>query len=257
MCAKMIIEQPWSCGLNRQRRSVPSPLPMPAAMLGPRRRPEGELDALARNGATIDVADPLLQRIATRQVRVGVVGLGYVGLPLVVAFARAGVHAVGVDVDADRTAAILRGESYIADVPGADVRGAVESGVLSATTDYSSLANADTIAICVPTPLRDGRNPDLAFVISAVDQVAARLRAGQLVVLESTTFPGTTDEIVRPRLEASGLRAGIDFGLAFSPERIDPGNPAWKTGNIRKWWAGSMPRRPRRPPRSTASSSIP
>ena len=180
------------------------------------------------------MADPLLQRIATRQVRVGVIGLGYVGLPLLVAFARAGVHAVGVDVDADRTAAILRGESYIADVPGADVRGAVESGVLSATTDYASLADADTMAICVPTPLRDGRNPDLAFVISAVDQVASRLRAGQLVVLESTTFPGTTDEIVRPRLEASGLRAGIDFGLAFSPERIDPGNRAWKTGNIPK-----------------------
>lgn len=141
----------------------------------------------------------------------GVIGLGYVGLPLVVAFARAGVHAVGVDVDADRTAAILRGESYIADVPGADVRGAVESGVLSATTDYASLSDVDTIAICVPTPLGNGRDPDLAFVVSAVDQAAARLHAGQLVVLESTTFPGTIDEIVRPRLEATGLRAGADF----------------------------------------------
>ena len=166
--------------------------------------------------------------------RAGVIGLGYVGLPLVVAFARAGVPAVGVDVDAERTAAIRRGESYIADVAAADVKAAVDAGVLAATTDFSALADVDTINICVPTPLRKTRDPDLSCVIAAVEQVAVHLRAGQLVVLESTTYPGTVDEVVRPRLEAGGLRAGADFYLAFSPERVDPGSAEWTTRNIPK-----------------------
>lgn len=180
------------------------------------------------------MADPLLQRIAARQVRVGVVGLGYVGLPLAAAFARAGVRTVGIDVDAQRTGAVQRGESYIADAADADLRAAVEAGLLSATTDFGALAAVDTVSVCVPTPLRKTGDPDLSHVVAAVDEVAARLRAGQLVVLESTTYPGTTDEVVRPRLEAGGLRAGADFGLAFSPERVDPGNTEWTTRNIPK-----------------------
>lgn len=180
------------------------------------------------------VADPLLQRISARHVRAGVIGLGYVGLPLVVAFARAGVPAVGFDVDAERTAAIGRGESYIGDVAAADVQAAVDTGLLSATTDFAALRGVDTINICVPTPLRKTRDPDLSYVIAAVEQVATHLRAGQLVVLESTTYPGTIDEVVRPRLEAAGLRAGADFCLAFSPERVDPGSTEWTTRNIPK-----------------------
>ena len=180
------------------------------------------------------VADSLLQRIAARQVRAGVIGLGYVGLPLTVAFARAGVRVVGLDVDAERTRAVQRGESYIADVPAAAVRAAVDGGMLSATTDFAALADVDTVNICVPTPLRKTRDPDLSHVIAAVEQVAAHLRAGQLVVLESTTYPGTIDEVVRPRLEAGGLRAGADFCLAFSPERVDPGSAEWTTRNIPK-----------------------
>ena len=180
------------------------------------------------------MADPLLQRISARQVRAGVIGLGYVGLPLVVAFARAGVPAVGFDVDAERTAAIERGESYIGDVAAAEVRAAVAAGLLSATTDFAGLGGVDTINICVPTPLRKTRDPDLSYVIAAVEQVATHLRSGQLVVLESTTYPGTIDEVVRPRLEAGGLRAGADFCLAFSPERVDPGSTEWTTRNIPK-----------------------
>ena len=180
------------------------------------------------------MADSLLQRISARQVRAGVIGLGYVGLPLVVAFARVGVPAVGFDIDAERTGAIRRGESYIADVAATDVKAAVDAGVLAATTDFSALAEVDTINICVPTPLRKTRDPDLSCVVAAVEQVAVHLRAGQLVVLESTTYPGTVDEVVRPRLEAGGLRAGADFCLAYSPERVDPGSAEWTTRNIPK-----------------------
>lgn len=178
------------------------------------------------------MADSLLQRIAARQVRVGVIGLGYVGLPLAVAFARVGVAVTGLDVDAERTAAIRHGESYVADVAANDLRGVVDGGLFQPTTDFSALAGVDAICICVPTPLRKTRDPDLSYVIAAVGHVAAHLRVGQLIVLESTTYPGTIDEVLRPRLEAGGLRAGIDFLLAFSPERVDPGSTAWTTRNI-------------------------
>ena len=180
------------------------------------------------------MTDPLLERLTSRQARVGVIGLGYVGLPLAVAFARAGLTALGFDVNVDRTDAISRGESYIGDVPAGDVQHAVETGALTATTDFAGLAEVDTINICVPTPLRKTRDPDLSYVVAAVDQVAAHLRPGQLVVLESTTYPGTVDEVVRPRLEAGGLCAGADFFLAFSPERVDPGSAEWNTRNIPK-----------------------
>ena len=180
------------------------------------------------------MANSLLQRISAREVRAGVIGLGYVGLPLAVAFAHAGVSTVGFDVDTERTAAIQRGESYIADVPATHVQAAIEAGLLTVMTDFEGLATVDTVNICVPTPLRKTRDPDLSYVIAAVERVAAHLHAGQLVVLESTTYPGTIDEVVRPRLEAGGLRAGADFCLAFSPERVDPGSTKWTTRNIPK-----------------------
>ena len=176
----------------------------------------------------------LLDKINSKQVRVGIIGLGYVGLPLVVEFAKAGIKAIGFDVDVSKVDAIIRGASYIADVAAADVNTSVATGVLSATTDFSRLAEVDTINICVPTPLRKTKDPDLSYIVSAVDQVAVHLKSDQLVILESTTYPGTVEEVVRPRLEEHGLRAGIDFFLAFSPERVDPANDKWTTKNIPK-----------------------
>lgn len=178
--------------------------------------------------------DTLIERLRTRQARVGVIGLGYVGLPLAVEFARAGFRVVGVDLDAEKVAAINAGRSYIPDV-GADVISqVVSSGNLSATTDFGVLATLDTVDICVPTPLRKTKDPDLSYIVSAVERVAKHLHPSQLIVLESTTYPGTTDEVLQPMLEAGGLKAGVDFFLAFSPERVDPGNPQWNTANIPK-----------------------
>ena len=176
----------------------------------------------------------LLERIRTRDARVAVVGLGYVGLPLVVEFAKAGLRTVAVDIDARKIAQIEQGKSYIGDVSDAEVQAVTRSGHLRPTTDFSVLADVDTVNICVPTPLRKTRDPDLSFVVSAVDEIAKYLRAGQLVVLESTTYPGTVEEVVRPKLEAGGLVAGRDFYLAFSPERVDPGNAEWTIRNIPK-----------------------
>ena len=176
----------------------------------------------------------LLERIRTGDARVGVIGLGYVGLPLAVEFAKAGLRTVAVDIDARKIAQIEQGKSYIGDVSDAEVQAVTRSGHLRPTTDFSVLADVDTVDICVPTPLRKTRDPDLSFVVSAVDEIAKYLRAGQLVVLESTTYPGTVEEVVRPRLESGGLVAGRDFYLAFSPERVDPGNAEWTTRNIPK-----------------------
>ena len=176
----------------------------------------------------------LLDRVQSRQERVGVIGLGYVGLPLAVAFARAGLKVIGFDTDEERTAAIGRGKSWLPDLPAEDVRAAVESGALAATGDFGTLAGVDAVCICVPTPLKKTREPDLSHVVAAVDRVAEHLRAGQLVVLESTVYPGTVAEVVRPRLEAGGLRADADFFLAYSPERIDPGSTAWTARNVPK-----------------------
>ena len=174
------------------------------------------------------------ERLRSGEARVGVIGLGYVGLPLAVAVARAGLEAVGLDTDEGKTAAIRRGESYLPDLPAEDVRAAVGSGALTATTDFGALAHLDAVCICVPTPLKKTREPDLSHVVAAVDQVAAHLRAGQLVVLESTVYPGAIAEVVRPHLEAGGLRAGADFFLAYSPERINPGSSAWSTRSVPK-----------------------
>jgi UDP-N-acetyl-D-glucosamine dehydrogenase len=187
------------------------------------------------------LAASLDERLRTRTARTGVVGLGYVGLPLLVEFARSGFHATGVDLDAAKVAAITRGESYIQDVPSSTVAPLVAGGRLDATTDASVLADLDTINICVPTPLRKTKDPDLSYVVSAVEVTAKHLRPGQLVILESTTYPGTTDEVVRPILERGGLVAGRDFFLAFSPERVDPGNETWTTKNVPKVVGGVTP----------------
>ena len=194
------------------------------------------------------MANRLLGRLRSRKARVGVIGLGYVGLPLAVAFARAGLHAVGFDVDGERTAALARGESYIPDVPGEDVRAAVESDVLAATTDFSELARVDAVSICVPTPLGETREPDLSHVVAAVDQVAAHLRAGQLVVLESTTYPGTLAEVVRPRLEAGGCAPARISSWRIRPNGLIPGARTGPRETSRRWSAASARNRWRRPP---------
>ena len=174
----------------------------------------------------------LIDKIRAGEAHVGVIGLGYVGLPLAVEFAKAGLRTVALDIDAEKVAQIERGESYIADVPSEEIRAVTASGHLRPTTDFSALAGVDTVDICVPTPLRKTRDPDLTYVVSAVDEIARHLRAGQLVILESTTYPGTVEEVVRPKLEMGGLRAGRDFYLAFSPERVDPGNEQWTTRKV-------------------------
>ena len=176
----------------------------------------------------------LRDKIRNRQARIGIIGLGYVGLPLATEFAKEGFEVTGFDVDASKVAEINAGRSYIGDVASGDVAAAVKAGKLSATTDMSKLHDMDAIDICVPTPLRKTRDPDLSYVVLAVEAVRARLHAGQLVILESTTYPGTTDEVVQPTLEESGLKAGTDFYLAFSPERVDPGNQTYTTRSIPK-----------------------
>lgn len=186
--------------------------------------------------------DELSEKISSKSIRAGVIGLGYVGLPLAVEFAKTGVAVVGFDVDREKIDSILRGESYISDVDSEAVSRVVSDGTLVATTDFSQLAAVDTINICVPTPLRKTKDPDLSYVIKAVEQIAAYLRPGQVVILESTTYPGTVTEVVQPRLEKNGLRAGTDFFLAFSPERVDPGNTEWMTRNIPKVVGGTDPR---------------
>jgi UDP-N-acetyl-D-glucosamine dehydrogenase len=176
----------------------------------------------------------LFDRIRDRRVRAGIIGLGYVGLPLAVELGRAGYTAIGFDLDPDKVAMIQRGRSYIDDVAEADVAELVRAGHLHATSDFDLVAQLDSIHICVPTPLGKSKEPDLSFIMMAVDAIAPRLRPGTLVVLESTTYPGTTDELLLPAFERSGLRVGHDFFLAFSPERVDPGNPSFNTSNVAK-----------------------
>jgi UDP-N-acetyl-D-glucosamine dehydrogenase len=187
------------------------------------------------------LAAHLLERLQSRQATVGVVGLGYVGLPLAVEFAHGGLTAVGIDLDARKVAAIERGQSYIPDVPSADVAALVSAGRLHATTDFRVVRNLDTVNICVPTPLRKTKDPDMSYIVSAVEAIAEHLHPGMLIVLESTTYPGTTEEVVQPLLERSGLKAGRDFFLAFSPERVDPGNGTFTTRNVPKVVGGMTP----------------
>ena len=176
----------------------------------------------------------LLDRITSRKANIGVIGLGYVGLPLAVEFAQQGFNVFGFDVDESKTKLINAGKSYIPDVAEKVLAEVVKAGRLRATSRMGELANMDVIDICVPTPLRKTKDPDLSYVVKAVEAVAATLRRGQLIILESTTYPGTTDEVVQPMLEAQGLKADEEFFLAFSPERVDPGNQKFHTRNIPK-----------------------
>jgi UDP-N-acetyl-D-glucosamine dehydrogenase len=184
-------------------------------------------------------SDLLADKISSKRARVGVVGLGYVGLPLAVEFAEAGFDVTGIDLSEAKTARLNAGESYIGDVPTAAVATLVQGGKLRGTTDFSVITELDTINICVPTPLRKTKDPDMSYIVSASEEIAKYLHPGMLVILESTTYPGTTDELVLPMLEKSGLKCGEDFFLCFSPERVDPGNPKYQTKNIPKVVGGT------------------
>ena len=185
--------------------------------------------------------EELEEHFLTRQARIAVVGLGYVGLSLAVEFARAGFVVNGIDIDMERVSAVNAGVSYLVDVESDFLHMLVTGHQLSATTAFERARDAHAVIICVPTPLRKSREPDISFVLSALESLLPHLRHGQLIVLESTTFPGTTEEILQPRLEALGFRVGHDLFLAFSPERVDPGNPQYKTRDIPKIVGGITP----------------
>ena len=186
-------------------------------------------------------AEILAEKIRSRRARVGIVGLGYVGLPLAVEFAKAGFTVTGIDVSEDKVRRVNAGDSYIGDIPSSVLAPLVSSGKLSATTDFAAVLELDTINICVPTPLRKTKDPDMSFIVSSCTEIARGFHAGMLVILESTTYPGTTDELVLPILTKSGLEVGRDFYLCFSPERVDPGNPKYQTANIPKVVGGCTP----------------
>lgn len=186
-------------------------------------------------------AQALLEKIAAREARVGVVGLGYVGLPLAVAFGEAGFSVTGLETDPGRVAEVQAGRSYIPDVPSERLAPLVQGGRLRATGDYAAVRDLDALSICVPTPLSKTRDPDLSYIVAATEAIAAHGRAGQLIVLESTTYPGTTEEVVLPRLLRNGYRVGEDLFVAFSPERVDPGNPHYTIRNTPKVIAGATP----------------
>ena len=183
----------------------------------------------------------LEEKIRSRRARVGIVGLGYVGLPLAVEFARAGFTVTGIDISEEKIRRVNAGDSYVGDIPSSTLAPLVESGKLRATSDFSAVLELDTINICVPTPLRKTKDPDMSYIVSSCQEIARHFHAGMLVILESTTYPGTTDELVLPMLAKGGLQVGRDFFLCFSPERVDPGNPRYQTANIPKVVGGSTP----------------
>jgi len=185
--------------------------------------------------------ETLLDRIGSKTARCGILGLGYVGLPLAVEFARQGFETIGFDVSAAVVAGLNESRSHITDIPDAELGPLVAAGRFRATTAMKGLGDCDVISICVPTPLSKTRDPDVSYVVAATESVAATLRPGQVVILESTTYPGTTRELMLPMLEAGGLRAGRDFFVCFSPERVDPGNPRWHIRNTPKVIGGITP----------------
>jgi UDP-N-acetyl-D-glucosamine dehydrogenase len=182
----------------------------------------------------VQLKDQLIAKIENRSACIGIVGLGYVGLPLALEFAKAGFKVIGYDVSEGVVAALNAGKSHIQDVPSAELGKLVKAGLFEATTDESRMQEMDAISIAVPTPLAKTRDPDMRFVLAAADAIGRNCRPGVLVVLESTTYPGTTRELMQPKLEAAGLTPGEDVFLAFSPERVDPGNPIWNTKNTPK-----------------------
>lgn len=183
---------------------------------------------------TNNIREILLEKIANREIVAGVLGLGYVGLPLAVEIAKAGFRTIGFDVRKEKVDSVNQGHNYIGDVADSDLKTLVKKGMLAATTDFSEIGKVDFVAICVPTPLDAHRQPDISHVESSAKSIAEHLHKGMMVVLESTTYPGTTEELVKPILESSGLKCGEDFYLGFSPERVDPGNAIYNTKNIPK-----------------------
>jgi UDP-N-acetyl-D-glucosamine dehydrogenase len=184
----------------------------------------------------------LLARLKRKNFTAAVIGLGYVGLPLAVEYAGAGIQVIGIDVDGLKVRSLRAGKSYIGDIPSETIREIVAAGFFRATSDFSALAEADTVNICVPTPLRKTKDPDLSYIVNAAEQVAKYLHRDMLIVLESTTYPGTTEEVLVPMFEQKGLKVGQDIFLAFSPERVDPGNAQYTTKNIPKVVGGVTPR---------------
>ena len=182
--------------------------------------------------------DPLVRKIERKTARVGVIGLGYVGLPLAVEFAKAGFRTTGIDVDAGRVKQLKAAHSYITDIASSELSGLVRKGLLSATTRSDVLKELDAVVICVPTPLRKSRDPDISYIVNASEALAKHLHRHQVIILESTTYPGTTREVILPMLQATGLKVGKDFFLGFSPERIDPGNLHYGTKTIPKVISG-------------------
>ena len=186
-------------------------------------------------------SERLAQKIRSKQAQVGVVGLGYVGLPLVVEFAEAGFTVTGIDLDKRKVDMINRGESYIQDIPTSVLKPLWEKGLIKATTDFGVVEKLDTINICVPTPLGKSKEPDMSYIVKSCESLAKHFHPGILVILESTTYPGTTDELMLPMFEADGLKVGDDFFMCFSPERVDPGNAKFQTKNIPKVVGGITP----------------
>jgi UDP-N-acetyl-D-glucosamine dehydrogenase len=186
-------------------------------------------------------AQTLAEKIRSREAKVGIVGLGYVGLPLAVEFAKAGFSVTGIDLSDSKASQINSGDSYVGDVPSVRLAPLVNSGKLNATADFSVVRDLDTVNICVPTPLRKTKDPDMSYIVSAVEEIAKHFHPGLLVILESTTYPGTTDELLLPTFEKLGLKPGEDFFLCFSPERVDPGNPVYQTSNTPKVVGGITP----------------
>ncbi|MFN2412023.1 MAG: nucleotide sugar dehydrogenase [Pyrinomonadaceae bacterium] len=180
------------------------------------------------------IKNEISKKIADKTARIGVIGLGYVGLPLITEFCLKGFEGIGFEVDEKKAEDINAGTSYIVDVPTENLKKCVDAGKLTATTDSRRLADCDVLIICVPTPLRKTKDPDMSYIVSAGEEIQKYLRRGQLIVLESTTYPGTTDEVLQPMFEAKGFKLDEDFLLAFSPERVDPGNPQFQTHNIPK-----------------------
>jgi len=187
------------------------------------------------------LAAELRRKITEREARIGIVGLGYVGLPLAVEFGRAGFRVTGIDVSKKLVVGVRAGRSHIEDVPSGDVADLVRRKKLTAQHTYKGCGRCDALVICVPTPLRKTKDPDISYIVQALEEITKETRRGQLIVLESTTYPGTTEEVLRPRLEAGGLKAGRDFFLAFSPERVDPGNTRYTTHNTPKVVGGTTP----------------
>jgi UDP-N-acetyl-D-glucosamine dehydrogenase len=189
---------------------------------------------MSSSSTVINIQTNLINKIETLQARIAIIGLGYVGLPLAVEFGQAGFQILGIDTNAEKVSQLNQGVSYIKDIESKRVADLVEKLRFNATTNFEVLAESDIVIICVPTPLSKTKEPDISYILAAAEAIKTHLHSGQLIMLESTTYPGTTDEVLLPLFEETGLKIDQDFFLAFSPERVDPGNPKFHTGNIPK-----------------------